>query len=213
MTMAGLLGEVLLCLKDSNAKAREAAYQLLLLMARVKPDDDLAQFSQMVLAALAAHTPHMRSAAVRPHEANTERVAFYALRPGGGGEGLTGRLCVNSLLSDRSWPSPVSSSSSGPRTPTSAPRLLTSSPPPSSSAKTLPTRYVASHSKSRPVECSRCTESRGLLHTCAGDQVGGELHQGLRGGMPSRGPGAPLARSVTRHDGCRSRGSDKCAHL
>jgi ribosomal RNA-processing protein 12 len=63
--LASLLGEVLLCLKDANSKAREAAYQLLLTMARARPEPDMAQFSQMVLGALAANTPAMRSAAVR----------------------------------------------------------------------------------------------------------------------------------------------------
>ena len=63
--LAGLVGEVLLCLKDANGKAREAAYQVLTAMAQVKEDEeDLAEFSQVVLAALAAETPHMRSAAV-----------------------------------------------------------------------------------------------------------------------------------------------------
>lgn len=36
MQLAGLVGEVLLCLKDSNAKAREAAYELLLAMAHAR---------------------------------------------------------------------------------------------------------------------------------------------------------------------------------
>jgi ribosomal RNA-processing protein 12 len=64
MKLAGLLGEVLLCLKDSNAKTREAAYQLLLLMARGKHRGGLEEFTQMVVAALAGDTPHMCSAAV-----------------------------------------------------------------------------------------------------------------------------------------------------
>jgi ribosomal RNA-processing protein 12 len=58
----GLLGEVVLCTKDANAKAREAAYDLLVAMAQAT--SDTAHFVQMVSAALAAHTPHMRSAAV-----------------------------------------------------------------------------------------------------------------------------------------------------
>ena len=57
-----IMGEVLLCLKDSNAKTREAAYQLLLTMAEVR--DDMTDFFQIVLAALGAQTPHMRSGAV-----------------------------------------------------------------------------------------------------------------------------------------------------
>ena len=55
-------GEILLCLKDSNAKTREAAYQLLLSMAGSM--NDISAFFQILLAALAAPTPHMRSAAV-----------------------------------------------------------------------------------------------------------------------------------------------------
>jgi len=57
-----IMGEVLLCLKDSNAKTREAAYQLLLTMAEVR--DDMTDFFQIILAALGAQTPHMRSGAV-----------------------------------------------------------------------------------------------------------------------------------------------------
>jgi len=57
-----IMGEVLLCLKDSNGKTREAAYQLLLAMAEVR--DDMEDFFQIVLAALGAQTPHMRSGAV-----------------------------------------------------------------------------------------------------------------------------------------------------
>jgi len=55
-------GEVLLCLKDSNAKTREGAYQLLLAMAEAR--GDMPEFFKIVAAALAAETPHMRSAAV-----------------------------------------------------------------------------------------------------------------------------------------------------
>ena len=57
-----LTAEVLLCLKDSNAKTREAAYQLLLAMADAREDID--DFLRIVSAALGARTPHMRSAAV-----------------------------------------------------------------------------------------------------------------------------------------------------
>ena len=56
------MGEVLLCLKDSNAKTRESAYQLLLAMAKSR--DDMTDFFKIILAALGAQTPHMRSAAV-----------------------------------------------------------------------------------------------------------------------------------------------------
>lgn len=56
------VGEVLLCLKDSNGKAREAAYQLLLAMAKVM--DDMSSYFKIIAGALGAQTPHMRSAAV-----------------------------------------------------------------------------------------------------------------------------------------------------
>ena len=57
-----IMGEVLLCLKDSNAKTREAAYQLLLAMATAR--DDMTDYFRIILAALGAQTTHMRSAAV-----------------------------------------------------------------------------------------------------------------------------------------------------
>jgi len=57
-----VMGEVLLCLKDSNAKTRESAYQLLLALATAR--DDMTEFFKIILAALGAQTSHMRSAAV-----------------------------------------------------------------------------------------------------------------------------------------------------
>lgn len=57
-----VVGEVLLCLKDSNAKTREAGYQLLLNMGARK--DNMSEYFYIVMAALGAQTPHMRSAAV-----------------------------------------------------------------------------------------------------------------------------------------------------
>ena len=56
------MGEVLLCLKDSNAKTRDTAYKLLLAMATSR--DDITEFFKIILAALGAQTSHMRSAAV-----------------------------------------------------------------------------------------------------------------------------------------------------
>jgi ribosomal RNA-processing protein 12 len=56
-----VVAEVLLCLKDSNAKTREAAYQLLNAMASL---GGIGKLLQSVTAALGAETPHMRSAAV-----------------------------------------------------------------------------------------------------------------------------------------------------
>mmetsp|Transcript_1082 Transcript_1082/g.1596 ORF Transcript_1082/g.1596 Transcript_1082/m.1596 type:complete len:1247 (+) Transcript_1082:162-3902(+) len=57
-----ILGEVLLCLKDSNGKTREAAYQLLISMANAM--NCMESYLKIVAAALGALTPHMRSAAV-----------------------------------------------------------------------------------------------------------------------------------------------------
>ena len=54
--------EVLLCLKDSNGKAREAAYQLLVSVAAVQ--ENKSDIFRVIMAALGAQTPHMRSAAV-----------------------------------------------------------------------------------------------------------------------------------------------------
>ncbi|CAI5714491.1 unnamed protein product [Peronospora destructor] len=63
-----LVGEIMLCTKEANGKAREAAFELLVAMAillRVRdPQNGLMEFIQMVLGGLAARTPHMRSAAV-----------------------------------------------------------------------------------------------------------------------------------------------------
>lgn len=57
-----MVGETLLCLKDSNAKTREAAYALLLALCRLH--DDIPNFIQVVAAAIGSNTSHMRSAAV-----------------------------------------------------------------------------------------------------------------------------------------------------
>ena len=69
-----IMGEVLLCLKDSNAKTREAAYQLLLAMADAR--GDMTEYIKIVLAALGAQTTHMRSAAVMA----LSRLAFERAR-------------------------------------------------------------------------------------------------------------------------------------
>ncbi|KAL7557491.1 hypothetical protein ACA910_019338 [Epithemia clementina (nom. ined.)] len=58
-----VIAETLLSLKDTNAKTREAAYQLLLSMAS-RQRRQLDQFLSIITAALGAETPHMRSAAV-----------------------------------------------------------------------------------------------------------------------------------------------------
>lgn len=57
-----IMSEVLLCLKDSNAKTRDAAYQLLLAMYVAR--NDSTDYFRTILAALGAQTTHMRSAAV-----------------------------------------------------------------------------------------------------------------------------------------------------
>jgi ribosomal RNA-processing protein 12 len=57
-----VVGEVLLCLKDSNGKTREAAYQLLLSLSVAM--SDMTKYFTVIAAALGAETPHMRSAAV-----------------------------------------------------------------------------------------------------------------------------------------------------
>lgn len=57
-----VVGEILLSLKDANGKTRESAYQLLLSVAKVR--NDITTYLQIIVGALAAQTPHMRSAAV-----------------------------------------------------------------------------------------------------------------------------------------------------
>ena len=57
-----LIGETLLCLKDYNAKTREAAFKLLLSMNKIHGNS--AAFIQTVAAAVGSNTSHMRSAAV-----------------------------------------------------------------------------------------------------------------------------------------------------
>lgn len=57
-----MVGETLLCLKDSNAKTRDAAFKLLLTSARGHGDS--VAFIRVVAAAIASKSPHMRSAAV-----------------------------------------------------------------------------------------------------------------------------------------------------
>lgn len=66
-----LLGEALQCLKDSNAKTRESAHRLLLLLCEIhRSDDDAggkgsrAPFLTLVLGALGGASPSARSAAV-----------------------------------------------------------------------------------------------------------------------------------------------------
>uniref|UniRef100_K3WEP6 Uncharacterized protein n=1 Tax=Globisporangium ultimum (strain ATCC 200006 / CBS 805.95 / DAOM BR144) TaxID=431595 RepID=K3WEP6_GLOUD len=63
-----LVGEIILCTKEANGKAREAAFELLVAMAHLMkakhPEHGLMEYLQMVLGGLAARTPHMRSASV-----------------------------------------------------------------------------------------------------------------------------------------------------
>jgi ribosomal RNA-processing protein 12 len=56
-----ILAEVLLYLKDSNAKTRQTAYELVLSLAKKR---DISDFLRVVSAALGAETAHMRSAGV-----------------------------------------------------------------------------------------------------------------------------------------------------
>lgn len=59
---SSLIGETLLCLKDYNAKTRDAALKLLLSMNKIYGSS--VDFIQMVAAAVGSNTSHMRSAAV-----------------------------------------------------------------------------------------------------------------------------------------------------
>jgi ribosomal RNA-processing protein 12 len=56
-----IIPEVLLCLKDSNRKTREAAYQLLIAMAT---KGDIVEYVKVTIAALGSETSQMRSAVV-----------------------------------------------------------------------------------------------------------------------------------------------------
>jgi ribosomal RNA-processing protein 12 len=76
--------EVLLCLKDSNAKTREAAYQLLL---SLSCSGDIVEFVKVTVAALGSESSHMRSAVVMAlsrlvFEQGWENDTFYSLLPG-----------------------------------------------------------------------------------------------------------------------------------
>ena len=78
------MGEILLCLKDSNGKTREVAYQLLLVMAHAR--NNIANFFKIVMAGLGAKTPHMRSATVLAlsrlvYECAREDMAVHGLLP------------------------------------------------------------------------------------------------------------------------------------
>ena len=60
-----MIGEVIICTKESNAKAREAAFDVLVSTARAMSKcGQLADMFNMVIAGLAAKTSHMRSATV-----------------------------------------------------------------------------------------------------------------------------------------------------
>ena len=56
-----MIPEVLLCLKDSNGKTRDAAYQLIVSMA---VRGNIVEFVKVTLAALGSETSHMRSAVI-----------------------------------------------------------------------------------------------------------------------------------------------------
>nr|CCA23612.1 conserved hypothetical protein [Albugo laibachii Nc14]CCA24154.1 conserved hypothetical protein [Albugo laibachii Nc14] len=65
--LPNLVGEIILCTKESNRRARETAFQLLLSLAdymRATSTNGLDEYIQIIFGGLAAKTPHMRSAAV-----------------------------------------------------------------------------------------------------------------------------------------------------
>lgn len=65
--LPSLVGEIILCTKESNAKARNAAFELLISVCHLldaSGPEGLTMMFQMVLGGLAGKTPHMRSAAV-----------------------------------------------------------------------------------------------------------------------------------------------------
>jgi ribosomal RNA-processing protein 12 len=78
-----VIPETLLCLKDSNGKTRDGAYQLLLSLAS---RGDIVEFVKVIVAALGAKTSHMRSAVVMAlsrivFELGWENDEFHALLP------------------------------------------------------------------------------------------------------------------------------------
>jgi ribosomal RNA-processing protein 12 len=78
-----VIPETLLCLKDSNGKARDGAYQLLLSLAS---RGDIVEFVKVIVAALGAKTSHMRSAVIMAlsrivFELGWENDEFHALLP------------------------------------------------------------------------------------------------------------------------------------
>jgi ribosomal RNA-processing protein 12 len=82
--MYKVIPEILICLKDTNRKTREAAYQLLLSLATC---GNIVEFVKVTVAALASETSHMRSAAVMAlsrlvFEQGWENDEFHALLPG-----------------------------------------------------------------------------------------------------------------------------------
>jgi hypothetical protein len=60
--MYKVIPEILICLKDTNRKTREAAYQLLLSL--LATCGNIVEFVKVTVAAIASETFHMRSAAV-----------------------------------------------------------------------------------------------------------------------------------------------------
>jgi ribosomal RNA-processing protein 12 len=79
-----VIPEILLCLKDSNGKTRDGAYQLILSLAS---RGNIVEFLKVVVAALGAKTSHMRSAVVMAlsrivFEQGWENDEFHALLPG-----------------------------------------------------------------------------------------------------------------------------------
>lgn len=81
--LLAVMSEILLCLKDSNGKTRDAAYELLLVVASKSGYETMLR---ILTAGLAAETPHMRSASVMAlsrlvHEAAGEEEELQASLP------------------------------------------------------------------------------------------------------------------------------------
>ena len=90
-----MIGEVIICTKESNAKAREAAFDVLVSTATAMSKcGQLADMFNMVIAGLAAKTSHMRSATVFA----LSRLLYDFANEGGLDGRLTELVCTVCLL-------------------------------------------------------------------------------------------------------------------
>ena len=90
-----MIGEVIICTKESNAKAREAAFDVLVSTAKAMSKcGQLADMFNMVIAGLAAKTSHMRSATVFA----LSRLLYDFANEGGLDGRLTELVCTVCLL-------------------------------------------------------------------------------------------------------------------